>query len=285
MNPFSFDVDAGNFQQIVLEGSMKAPVLVDFWAEWCGPCKMLKPVLEKLAEEYQGKFILAKVNTELHQELASQFGIRGIPNVKAFYRGQLVDEFSGALPEASVREFLDRIIPSPADDLRVQAAQQRDNGDLAAALQTLAEASRLDAGNEDVRLDAAEILTELNDLDEAQRLLDSLSPLKRMDDRAQQLEARLNFARGGKTGDDLAALEQAIQANPDDMDSRLNLANALIARGQYAPGMDALLDMIQRDRTWNEEAARKTLLSVFSLLGSDPLVSQYRRKLASALNA
>jgi putative thioredoxin len=283
-SPFAFDVDQGNFQQAVIEKSMSTLVLVDFWAEWCNPCRVLKPMLEKLAEEYQGRFLLAKLNTEQNQDLATQFGVRGIPNVKAIYNGVLVDEFSGALPEAEVRAFIERNIPSPADQRLIQAGTQRDAGDLAGALATLAEASKLDPKNEDIRVEAADILLDQGEAEEAKRLLDSLSPLTRMEDRATQLIAKADFALGGQAGGDEAGLRAALDADPADMDSRLKLANLLVARGRHAEGMDELIEMVRRDRAWNEEAARKTLLSVFSLLGADPLVTPYRRKLASALN-
>jgi len=284
MGQYSFDVDASNFQQIVMEGSRQVPVVVDFWAEWCGPCKMLKPVLEKLAEEFQGKFILAKIDSDKNQDLAAQFAVRGIPSVKAIYNGEIVDEFSGALPEGAVREFLARIIPSPAEELRAKAAEQKAGGDLAGALQTLAEASRLDQANEQVRLDAAEILVDLEQMDEAKHLLDTLSPATLLDDRPRQLLARINFALAGASGGDEAGLRDKVNANPDDMDTRLQLANLLVAQGRHAEGMDELLAMIQRDKAWNDEAARKAMLAVFSMLGGSPLVSEYRRKLASALN-
>ncbi len=283
MGQFAYDVDANNFQQIVMEGSHTAPVVIDFWAPWCGPCKVLKPILEKLAEEYQGKFILAKIDSDQNQELASQFGVRGIPAVKAVINGQIVDEFSGALPESAVREFLDRLIPSPADELLAQAITQHEAGDLDGALATLGQASQLDPGNETVRLLAAEILAEHGQLDEARQLLNSLSAEAKTAERAVRLAAKLNFAKAGSAADE-EALRQKIAASPDDMDSRLQLANLLIGAGRYAEGMDELLEMIGLNRTWNEDAARKTLLSVFNLLAGDPLVAQYRRKLASALN-
>jgi putative thioredoxin len=284
MSQFSYDVDQSNFQKLVIDASMTSLVLVDFWAEWCGPCKALKPILEKLAEEYAGRFILAKLNTEQNQELAGQFGVRGIPNVKAIYNGVLVDEFSGALPEAQVREFIERNIPSPANALLIQAGALRDAGDLDGALRTLGEASRLDAKNEAIRIEAADILLEQGQAEEAQHLLDSLSPLARMDERAAQLIAKAGFALGGQASGDEAGLRAAVAANPEDMEGRLQLANLLIATRRYAEGMDELLEMVRRDRAWNEEAARKTLLSVFSMLGADPLVARYRRLLASALN-
>ncbi len=284
MGQYSFDVGSDNFQQVVIDGSRQAPVVVDFWAEWCGPCRALKPILEKLADEFQGRFILAKVNADQNQDLAARFGVRGIPSVKAVVDGQVVDEFSGAIPEAAVREFLARVIPSPAEELRRKAADLRDAGDTAAALQVLAEASRLDMANEAVRLDAAELLLDLDQAEEARRLLDSLSPAGKQEERAQRLLARLTFAASGQGEGDEQALRDRVAAAPDDMETRQKLANLLIAAGRHAEGMDALLEMIRRDRAWNEEAARKTLLAVFNLLGGGPLVSEYRRKLASALN-
>jgi putative thioredoxin len=283
MGTFAFDVDAANFQQVVLEGSRSAPVVIDFWAPWCGPCKSLKPILEKLADEYQGKFILAMINSDENQELATQFGIKGIPAVKAVINGQIVDEFSGALPEGAVREFLDRLIPSPADELLAQAATQQEAGDLDGALATLGQASQLDPANEMVRLHAAEILAENDQLDEARQLLNSLSAEAKAEDRAVRLAAKLNFAQAGSAADE-ARLKDQIAVQPDDMEARLQLANLMIGSGRYVEGMDSLLEMISLNRTWNEDAARKTLLSVFNLLAGDPLVAQYRRKLASALN-
>jgi putative thioredoxin len=283
MGQHSFDVDAGNFQHVVIEGSHQVPVLVDFWAEWCGPCRMLKPILEKLAEEFQGRFILAKVDSDKNQAIAAQYGVRGIPNVKAFLGGEVVDEFSGAIPESGVREFLERLIPSPADELRIAAGRARDQGDLAQALKLLAEASKLDMQNEALRLDAADILLELGQLDEARRLLDSLSPATRTEERAQQIEARLNFAQAG--GGDEAGLRRRLAERPDDMETRMQLANLLVATGRHQEGLEDLLEMVRRDRTWNDAAARKAMLAVFNLLGGQgSLVSDYRRKLASALN-
>lgn len=283
MGQYSFDVDAGDFQQKVVEASRQVPVVVDFWAEWCGPCRALKPILEKLAEEFQGKFILAKVDSDKNQEIAGQFGVRGIPSVKAFFGGEIVDEFSGAIPESEVRAFLQRLIPSPAGELHIAAGRARDQGKLAEALQLLGEAAKLDLQNEVVRLDAADILVELGQLDEARSLFNSLSPLLRMEARARQVEARLTFAEAGE-GDE-AALRDRLVAQPDDMENRMQLANLLIANGRHQEGLEQLLDMVRRDRAWNDEAARKAILSVFSLLGDQgPLVADYRRKLARALN-
>jgi putative thioredoxin len=254
-------------------------VVVDFWAPWCGPCKSLKPVLEKLAAEYGGKFLLAKINSDDNQELAARYGVRGIPSVKAFINGEPVDEFSGALPEAEVRAFLDRLIPSRVEELRMQAAELRAAGDLSAALQNLAEASKIDPAHTGVRLDAAEIMLDLNEADEAQRLMASVPD--DADPRVPQLKARLQFM--GAAGEDVAALTAQVAANENDLAARLKLANLLVAAGQYEAGMDQLLEIVQRDRGFEDDIGRKTLLAVFTLLDGDARVSRYRRLLASAL--
>jgi putative thioredoxin len=282
MSAYSFDVSVADFQQVVMDGSQTVPVVVDFWAPWCGPCRTLKPMLEKLAEEFQGKFILAKVNSDENQALATQFGVRGIPSVKAVVNGQIVDEFSGALPESEVRAFLARLLPSPAEALRQEAAQLQAAGDLAGALQKLGEASQIDMTNEAIRVDAAGILLELGENDEARRLLDSLGPTLQASDAVLQLRTKLSFAQNA--GSDLDALRARIAEQPDDMQARLDLANAQIANHAHEAGLETLLEMVVRDKTWNDGAARKQMLAVFNLLGADPLVSQFRRKLASALN-
>ncbi len=286
MSPHSLDVGTADFEQAVIEASKTTPVLVDFWAEWCGPCRTLKPVLEKLAAEYQGKFRLAKVNSDENQALAQRYGVRGIPNVKAFVGGELVDEFSGALPEAQVREFLKRVIPSPAEKVRLDAlALYAATGDTQKALVMLAEASTLDPQNENVRIDSAELLVELKSFDEARRLIESLSPLAQMDERVKALQAKLALATdtGGDTHTE--ELLKRIAANANDCDARLRLARHYIASTQYADALEQLLEIVRRDRKYKDDGARKTMLQLFSVMGGDhPLVSDYRRKLASALN-
>ena len=279
MSEHALDVGLADFAQHVLEESKHRPVVVDFWAPWCGPCKSLKPVLEKLAAEYGGRFLLAKVNSDDNQELAARYGVRGIPSVKAFVNGEPVDEFSGALPEGEVRVFLDRLIPSPAEELRAQAAGLRTAGDLTGALQVLADASRIDPNHIGVRLDAAEIMLDLNEADEGRRLLASVPD--DADPRVAQLKARLQFM--GVAGEDVAALTARVAANENDLEARLKLASLLVAAGQYEAGMDQLLEIVRRDRGFEDDIGRKTLLSVFDLLGGGELVSRYRRQLSSLL--
>ena len=286
MTPHSIDVTAADFDQAVIEASKTVPVLVDFWAEWCGPCRALKPVLEKLATEYQGKFILAKVNSDEHQELAQRYGVRGIPNVKAFVNGELADEFSGALPEPQVREFLNRILPSPAEKTRLDAlALYEASGDARQALTMLAQAAQLDPHNEIARIDSAQMLIALNEFDEARRLIDALSPLAQMDERVKTMQARLALAAGAGGDVNADALMKRIAGNANDFDARLRLARWHITLTQYAEALDQLLEIVRRDRKYKDDGARKTMLQLFSVLGSDhPLVGDYRRKLAGALN-
>jgi len=280
MSEHALDVGLADFDRNVLDESKRRLVVVDFWAPWCGPCKSLKPVLEKLVAEYDGRFLLAKINSDENQELAARYAVRGIPSVKAFLDGQVVDEFSGALPEGDVRAFLDRLIPSPADELRAQAMDARMAGDTAGALQLLAEASKLDPQNVGVRLDAAEILLDLGETDEVQRLIQSVPDAA--DPRVPQLKARLRFS--GAAGEDAATLRARVETDGGDLDARLKLANLLVAAGDYEAGMEQLLEIVRRDRAFGDDVGRKTLLSVFDLLGGGELVSRYRRMLASALN-
>lgn len=282
---YAYDVNAENFEQIVVQGSYATPVLVDFWATWCGPCKVLKPVLEKLAESYAGKFVLAKLETDANQALASQFGIRGVPTVKAFVNGNIVDEFSGALPEPQVRQFIDKLIPSPSETMRLEAARLSKAGDPTGALKLLTEAAQLDSKNEAVKVDMASLLFEAGSTEDAQQLLSKLSPEISRQSTTQALLARIDFALKAKDLPDASDLQQRLLANPDDLDARMQSANLAIASQDYEAALAQLIAIVQRDRHFQDDAARKAMLSVFALMGGNgEIVTRYRRLLASALN-
>jgi putative thioredoxin len=285
MSVHAIDVSASDFQSKVVEASKKVPVLVDFWAPWCGPCRALGPILEKLAKEYGGRFILAKVNSDDNQSLAMRYGVRGIPNVKAFSGGDLVDEFVGALPESQVREFIDGLLPSPAEPLRREALAAKARGETDATRKLLLQAIGLDPRHEAARLDLIEVMIEANDLEDARRLLDEIADRARDGARVEALKARLELIANSGAGADRATLEARVAADPADLDARFELANLLALHQEYRPAMEQLLEIVRRDRGFRDDAGRKTLIRLFNLLGSDSqLVRDYRSELATALN-
>jgi len=279
------DVNESDFQTSVVEESRKRLVLVDFWAPWCGPCRTLSPIIEKLADAYAGRFLLAKVNSDENEALAGEFGVRGIPNVKAFYGGEMIDEFTGAMPEGMVRQFIDRLLPSAAEEQRQAAMQAFFAGQAEQALASLEDAQQLEPENDAIRMDRAEILLALDRADDAATLLDELKPLSAMDPRAEHLRAELTFAGGKVASEDIGALETRVASNPQDLGTRLTLAKRYVSDKQFEPALKHLLEITRADRSFGDDAGRKTMLAIFELLGSDhPLTSQYRRLLAASLN-
>lgn len=289
MAAYAFDVTTADFDDQVLAASQRVPVIVDFWAPWCQPCRVLKPILEKLAIEYGGRFLLAKVNSDENQELAMRYGVRGIPAVKAFVAGQLVDEFTGALPEAQIRDFLDALIPSPAAPLLKEARALRVQGDLAGARARLEQAIKLDPANDEAYLDYVDLCIDVGSLDQANELLNIVAERcrDRDRDRAIALRSRLELATRG-TSVDIAALEARLASDPADLQARLDLADALALRHDYRAAFENLLQIVRRDRAWQEEAGRKGMIKLFNLLALHPehedLVREYRLALARTLN-
>ncbi len=280
--PFVVDVTSATFEKEVLEASREAPVVVDFWAPWCGPCRSLGPILEKLAAEYGGRFRLAKVNSDENGELSQVFNVRSIPDVRAFFDGRQVDGFMGALPERDVRAFIERIIPSPAEIQRMRAAELRDAGDLAGAASALRKTLELDPRHEVARIDLAELLLELGEYEQAEQQLAEVRPNIDWDARLAALRQAIAFARAEGNEDELS---RRVAANPSDSEARLALAAAFAARKAWREAMDQLLEIVRRDKSWRDGEARKQMLAIFSLAAAQPdLVSEYRRKLASALN-
>lgn len=278
---FSFDISTDQFEVEVLQRSHQVPILVDFWAAWCGPCRTLKPMLEQLAEAYNGAFLLAKVNTEEEQELAAHFGIRSLPTVKLFKDGSPVDEFMGALPEEAVRELLDRHLqatPGPAQALHDQARQALLNGDRDRAQQLLQQALEHEPGNTRLRLELSALLLDLGDPEAAKATLQSIPADQRDDAEVKAMLARLSFASANTA--DLQALQARADANPDDDEAISALADALVQSGDPVAAMDQLLKRVSRD----DGSAREKMLKIFDLLGDDPLVKTYRTRLFNALH-
>jgi putative thioredoxin len=284
MPALALDVDARSFEREVIEASKNAPVIVDFWAPWCAPCRVLKPILEKLATEYAGRFKLAKVNSDENVELASAFGVRSIPDVVAFRDGRPVSHFLGALPESQVRAFIERLLPSPSELERARAPGLKEAGDVAGALAALRRAVALDAANDLARLDLAELLIAQKQADEAEPLLEAIQPNAELDARVAALTQALAFARAGSAGPGEPELRSRLAANPADLEARLSLAQLYAGTRRYREAMDELLESIRRDKAYQDGAARKQVVAILNLADSQPeLVSEYRRKLASAL--
>jgi putative thioredoxin len=285
MSTFTRDVTSADFDQIVIQGSRQTPVLVDFWAPWCGPCRALTPVLERLAHEYEGRFVLAKVNSDENPDLAREYGIRSIPNVKAFVDGRLTDEFLGALPESAVREFIDRFMPTPGELMRRSAAERGAAGATDEALALLASAAEKEPNNDAVHADRIELLLELARVAEARTAASRLGPLAVRDARVARALARLQLADDAGTDANADTLEKRVQASPGELDTRLRLAKLYAAQEHYEPALEQLLEITRRDRSFGDDVGRKTMLAIFDLLqGQGELVSRYRRLLASALH-
>lgn len=283
-SPYIVDIDSSNYENLVLDGSYEVPVLVDFWASWCQPCQMLMPVLARLAEEYRGRFILAKLNTEEQQAIAAQFGIRSIPTVKLFRNGQPVDEFMGALPEAQIRAFLEKHLPRPSDSAVAGAEQRLMAGDLAGALQQLAQARLDDPDNPRILLTIARIQAASGDTDAAEQTLAELPQAEQDKAETRRLRGELFFLGIAAAAGSADALAKRLAANPADSAARYQLA-ALQMRDQDVEGaLENLLRLMQSDRKFGDDAARNALLRAFDILGEDPAVNRYRARMFNLLH-
>jgi putative thioredoxin len=279
---FVFDVGQADFEAAVLERSLQVPVLLDCWAPWCGPCRSLGPVLEKLAREYGGQFVLAKLNTDEAPEVSAALQIRSIPLVLLFIGGQPVDQFVGALPEGQVRAFLDKHLQpqaSPVEQLRAEAAQAPDDG---TALALLQQALDIEPGHPEATLDLAERQIAIGALDEAKALLESL-PAEALGSRYAALSGRLELAAHRPQGDPVA-LAARIQADPKDFEARFALAALRVHEGDFGAAFEQLLETVLRDKGDWREKARKQLVEWFEVCPDAAAVSRGRRYLGMYLN-
>ncbi|MCK4708414.1 MAG: thioredoxin [Gammaproteobacteria bacterium] len=288
-SPHIHNVTLEDFESVVIQSSFKQPVLVDFWAEWCQPCKSLIPVLHKLAEEYQGAFILAKVNTDEQGDLAAQAGVKSLPTVKLFVEGKIVNEFMGALPESEVRKFLDPYIQSTSQNESEQilndAIQAFSEGNEKEAMEMLNAALANDPQNVNLKINMAKLVANQNDFDSALALIDTLSDSEKEQQEVKQILSQIKLAKQLKDAPDPEELEQRIKDNPDDLDAFLQMSNYLIAGENYEAAITILMQIMQKDRTFNDDAGRKGLIAIFDMLGSDnPLVQKYRRKMFALLH-
>ena len=316
------DVTLQNFEAEVIAASMTTPVLVDFWAPWCGPCKSLGPILEKLEVAYEGRFKLVKINSDEEQQLAGAFGIKSIPTCILMQNGQPVDGFMGALPEGKLREFLDKHLPGEHElaaeaDAR-EAQEHLESGDVHTAQARLADALAANPGNDDIRFDYVKLLISTGQLAEAAA---SLAPAMaqipvplRFEALSQWLNA-MEFATSDPRGQwSLAQFDELVEKNKRDFETRFAKSRVLMAHGEWTAAMDELLEIIMRDKQWDDAAPRKTFVAILELLTppkpkagnettgktasgielmgksavqEDPqaaLVSSYRRKLSMMLN-
>ena len=315
------DITIQNFEADLIQASMQQPMLLDIWAPWCGPCRTLGPLLEKVEAAYAGRFKLAKLNSDDQPEIASQlseaFGVRSIPFCVLFKDGQPVDGFVGAIPEAQIREFLDRHVPSAAAaeaeeetaEAEALEAEGDGQGDAGAALAKLQQAVATDPGNDVARGELVKLLIETGDVVAARAAWEPAAPKALVDGRFAALGLWLQACEKAPTARSAPALAAAIEANRRDFDARYELAQGLMAGGRFTDAMDALLEIVMRDKAWNGELARKTYVAILDLMSKpapkpaagdtgkgtleltgraavaagDPVIDQYRRKLSMAL--
>lgn len=287
-SPYVIEVNQHNFTQVV-ENSQHVPVLIDFWADWCQPCQTLGPLLSKLAQEYQGGVLVAKVNADKEQALAAHFRVRSLPTVLVIWQGQLVDQLVGLQPESVYREIIDRLGGGPAQPAGDQVQEQVEalwrRGRQKQAIELLQDALQEEPDSIPFKVTLADKLLQLDRSDEARDLLQSLPVEERERQPASGVLARLQFADLAQGAPDIAQLEAQVRAKPEDCAARRQLAARYVLAGNYEAALEQFMDILRRDPKFEDEAGRKGLIAIFEILDKeDPLVITYRRRLFSLLH-
>ena len=281
------DTTTNTFRQDVVAESMNQPVLVDFWAPWCGPCKQLTPVIEKAVRAAGGKVKLVKMNIDDHPQIAGQLGVQSIPAVYAFDRGQPVDAFMGAQPEGKIKEFIERLVgpgSAQSDELLAEAAALAEAGDLEGAEEIYSAVLAQEPEHVQALTGLAKARLDGGDIDGARAVLDRVPTAKANEPAVAAVRAAIDLAEQAASVGDLAAFEKRLAADPDDHQARLDLAVGLSGKGQRDAAAEHLLTVIRKDRSWNEDAARKQLVQFFEAWGpGDPATLSGRRRLSSIL--
>jgi putative thioredoxin len=282
MNQWTIEVGDDDFETAVLQRSKEAPVLVDFWAPWCGPCRVLGPVLEKLAEEYAGEFLLAKINVDDNPSVAAGFGIQGIPAVKLFRDGEVASEFTGALPEPMVREFLSRFLPSATDKQALEAAELEKEGKITEAKASYEAILQSEPNHPKALLGIGRILTSEGEDQTALSHLEKVPLVADERKEADRLIARLKLQSG--SSQDESALRAKLKSDPNNLETRFELAQALAGSEKYEDALGEFLVIVKADRSFRDDGARKAIIQIFEVVGSDhPLTEKYRSELAKVL--